>query len=312
MKSRLELPDDPRPFERAQQRAAFVPVGEEVHHRRCQQTIPIGIPQHLHQRRVGVHDLPVTGDPEEPHWNVIEEALVTPLCLAQGLALPGPFQGQVHGRGQAGVVSGRLGDVIVQACLHHLHGQLLVAAAGEHDDRALRPPHFYLEQHAEAVGPAQLVVRNYQVQAGGFEGLGQLARISGLQELAVGKFKADLPPNQRPVVRVVVHDQDGQRIVHRFFQLGLSIARFIRRIWFRSFSASEMVTSQAWIGFLRPLRLQGGGQDQADAPVFQPLAPFAFHRRREGRFSCHPQIQRICVHAAGCHFYNLTTVFCSR
>ena len=105
-------------------------------------------------------------------------------------------------------MSGRFENVIIQPGFNRLHRNLFIAAAGEHDHRAIWPAHLDGEQHGNSVAPAQLIVGHHQVKARGFDGLSQFFRGDGLPELAVGKLPVDLPPRQRAVVGIVIHNQD--------------------------------------------------------------------------------------------------------
>ena len=131
--------------------------------------------------------------------------------------MPGPFQRHVSRGRQADVMLGRFDDVIVEPGFHRLHRNLLAAGAREHDDRAFPPLDFDGEQNGDSVGPAQLIVCHNQIPPSGFDGLGEFLGIGGLLKLAVGKLPADLPHDQCAVVRVVIHQQNLQLVVHNFF-----------------------------------------------------------------------------------------------
>ena len=154
IKVRLKRPDDSGPFEQVEQSVPFLGLGKEVNHFDRRQALAVRIAQHLHQSRIGIDDSPVASDPEQAHGNVIKQALETPLRLVQGFPLFGPFQRHVHGGSQAGIVSGRFENVIVQPGFHRLHRNLFIAASGEHDHRAVRPAHFDGEHYSDSVTPA--------------------------------------------------------------------------------------------------------------------------------------------------------------
>ena len=106
----------------------------------------------------------------------------------QGLALAGPLQDQVDGRGQTRIMVRRLKHVIIQPGLHRLDRDFLAAGTGKHDYRAIPPAPLHSQQYLDAVGPAQLVVCHRRVQPARFDYFGQLTRVGRLFELGIGKF----------------------------------------------------------------------------------------------------------------------------
>ena len=100
---------------------------------------------------------------------------------------------------------GRFEDVIIQAGLHRLHGDLFAASPGKHDDRTFGPARFDGHQDPKAITPTQPIIRHHQIPRTASEGQRELAELGDMAELTIWKFPAQRANDQRPIIRVIVH-----------------------------------------------------------------------------------------------------------
>ncbi len=178
----------------------------------AQQGFPIGKSEQLDHRRIGIHDFSFRRGFAETDGKVVEEGQVTALRLLQGAPLCAALEDEVCRGRQAGIVFGRLKDVIVQAGLHRFHGNLLAAGAGEHDHRAIGPACLDRSQHGQSIRPAQLKIGDDQLAFSGFQRPGKAFRVVDVFDLQVAEIAPQFTRGEGAVLRIVVHQQDTQRV----------------------------------------------------------------------------------------------------
>ncbi len=171
----------------------------------------ITIAQHLHQRRVGIQQAAVTGQAIKTDGHVFEQALEAVFRAEGGLPLLFVRQRDADRGRQAREVLHSLDDIIVQSGLHRLDCGVLVTGAGEHDHRTPGPARFHGMQDRQAVGPADLVIGDTEIEAAAIQRLLQRIGRSDLADLDIFELAMQLTNHQGPVFRIVVHKHDAQR-----------------------------------------------------------------------------------------------------
>ena len=104
--------------------------------------------------------------------------------------------------------------VIIQAGLHRFHGDLLAACAGEHNHRAIGPACLDRPEHGQAIRPAQLIIRENEIVSTGFERQRETFCVGYLIDFEVVKTTAQFARGEGPILWIVIHQQDVQRVFH--------------------------------------------------------------------------------------------------
>ena len=99
---------------------------------------------------------------------------------------------------------GGLDEIVVEARFHGGHGDLLSAGAREHHDGAFRESALDPLQDLDAVGPAQLEVRDDEVDRAPLQRAPQVELRPDLFDLQVGKVTRQLATDEDAIIRIVV------------------------------------------------------------------------------------------------------------
>ncbi len=189
-------------------------IGAQILRVHLEQRCPVRIAEHFNGRGVRVEDSPRRRGFAKPDGQIIEQGAVSGFSLFQCARLRFSFEGALDGSGQECVMIGRFEHIIVQAGFHGFDRHLFTAGAGEHDDRTFGPAGLDPPQHSQPVRPVQLIIGNDQIARAGFERAGKVSRVAHLIDFEVGKVAAQFPGDQNTVLRVVIHQQNVQRVIH--------------------------------------------------------------------------------------------------
>ena len=107
-----------------------------------------------------------------------------------------------------------LQHVVVEPALERLDRDLLAERPGAEDHRALRPALLERLEQQQPVGEAERVVGDDQIVGPGLERGGQGGRVARLAHVERGELAREGPPHEQAVVRVVVDEQEPQRVAH--------------------------------------------------------------------------------------------------
>src|SRR5690606_14059642 len=105
------------------------------------------------------------------------------------------------------------GQIIRDACLHQLDGNVLVAAAREGDDRRTRSGSPYLGKKGKAVDAGQIVIEENAVVRARAYLVERVQRALGFVGRGDNAGLVQITTNGKPVERVIVDDQHAQRSI---------------------------------------------------------------------------------------------------
>ena len=194
----------------------------EIRHVRVEQRGHARVARDAGGRRVGGQDAAVGQAADEPDRRAVEELVVAHLRRAGRRALPGVIDRAPDRGGQPHEAAGVLQHVVVEALAQRLHRDLLAQGPGAEDHRALGPLRLEPVEERKAVREAEAVVGDHQVERAVLEGAREALRIADLQDLELRELAHEGPADQGAIVRIVVHEQDAEPVVHA---LSLAAAR---------------------------------------------------------------------------------------
>lgn len=112
---------------------------------------------------------------------------------------------------------GCLEYIFIQAGVHRFHGNFFTTGTGKHDYRAFRECLLHHSQHVQAVGPAQLIIGNYQVKIARFNTLLESIHVGDKFRLHIREFTRQCPGGEVAIIRIVIHQQAFQGCLSDYF-----------------------------------------------------------------------------------------------
>jgi hypothetical protein len=135
-------------------------------------------------------------------------------ALCESRPCVGKVDSRLHRRWKSDVMLRLLQDVVEEPLLHRLGADLLASRVREHDHRNRRGALLECFEHGDAVAPPQGVVGDHCVERRVREGGCERALVVHFDRLQPGELAFENAERERPIVRVVVDDQQPQRTRH--------------------------------------------------------------------------------------------------